>query len=83
MNCVQAIGKPWKCDECFGNHAFAMMATKIFDACMAVDDDTDPTSASSTSFRWLTDITWPTYQSLVMLPGHTPGTPTQYAYTID
>lgn len=81
MNCVKAIGKDWNCGEEFGNHAFSKMNNKVYDACMAVDTDSNPTTAPPATFTWLTDITWSDYKSDVM-KGSTPGTPTQYAFTV-
>lgn len=82
MNCILPTGRTWNCTQWFSNHAFGIMGTMIFDACMAVDVDTTPTSAPPAIFRWLINIDWTTYQSLVMLSGYTPGTPKHYNYPI-
>jgi hypothetical protein len=67
----------------FGNHAFCMLGSIIYDACLTVDVDSNPDNTPCTE-SWATGWEWATYKSKVIdnLPSSTPGSPTPNSYSV-
>jgi hypothetical protein len=81
LNCEKAVGKPWYCEESFGNHAFgAFPSGNVIDACLTIDSDSNPNAPPHTNF-WLTNIPWNTYNQMVV-ENATAGTPAQYNFDV-
>lgn len=59
----------WSWDEgrsYFGNHAFASLNDRIFDACLTVDTDIDPDDGPPFKMTWMINIPWETYKAKVI-----------------
>jgi len=80
LNCEKAIGKDWKCTEWFSNHAFGSIGNNVFDACLTVDTDSDPTKSPYKN-TWMTNIPWNDYNKKVT-KHNSAGAPTQYNFSI-
>jgi hypothetical protein len=68
----------------FGNHAFCMFGSSIYDACLKVDTDGNPDAAPHTE-SWAMGWDWNTYKSKVIdnNPATSSGTPyTGYTFSV-
>lgn len=67
----------------FGNHAFCMLGSIVYDACLKVDIDINP-DAMPTWSSWATGWDWNTYKSKVIdnNPASYPGTPTGFSFSV-
>ncbi len=82
LNCEKAIGRPWNCSEGFGNHGFGNIVDNVFDACLTVDTDADPTSGPPYTETWMTNIPWNSYNSTVV-KNATASTPVHYVFSVN